>query len=148
MLRQINARLKIMSMVSGRFIRPLILLIDRTLMILHQSAWLVEILAITVKRARINERRSYRHYYGRAVEQAKGKDKKMDQEQINDIMEKGMKPYQRRQALAGRGDNTHLLDACIQAMKHAVEWIEDDRFGEEYISENWYWEMKNLLGGL
>jgi len=69
----------------------------------------------------------------------------MDQEQINDIMEKGMKPYQRRQALAGRGDNTHLLDACIQAMKHAVEWIEDDRFGEEYISENWYWEVKNLL---
>jgi len=69
----------------------------------------------------------------------------MNQEQINDIMAKGMKPYQRRQSLAGRGDNAHLLDACIQAIKNAVEWIEDDRFGEDYINEAWYWEMKDLL---
>lgn len=70
----------------------------------------------------------------------------MNQEQINDIMAKGMKPYQRRRALAGKGDNVYLIDACIKAIKNAVEWIEDDRFGEKYINEDWYWAMKDLLG--
>lgn len=35
--------------------------------------------------------------------------------------------------------------AMIEAMKEAVEWIEDDRFGDDYIQESWYHKMKELL---
>ena len=33
----------------------------------------------------------------------------------------------------------------LEAAKMAIEWIEDDRFDDEYISENWYHEMKAAL---
>ena len=35
--------------------------------------------------------------------------------------------------------------AMLDAIKEAVEWIEDDRFDDDYIMEEWYHKMKNIL---
>ena len=39
------------------------------------------------------------------------------------------------------------LDALRDAIIVAVEWIEDDRFGDDYIMEDWYHQMKSILEG-
>ena len=57
----------------------------------------------------------------------------MKQEDINDL-------------LRHRKHNS-ISDKTTAAMKKAVEWLEDDRAGDDYISEEWYWEMKELLRG-
>ena len=57
----------------------------------------------------------------------------MKQEDINDL-------------LRHRKHNS-ISDKTITAMKKAVEWLEDDRAGADYINEDWYWEMKELLKG-
>lgn len=33
----------------------------------------------------------------------------------------------------------------LHALKEAVTWIEDDRFDDEYIMENWYHDAKKFL---
>lgn len=38
--------------------------------------------------------------------------------------------------------------AMVEAIKDAVEWIEDDRFDDDYIAEDWYHKMKAILGKL
>jgi cell division septum initiation protein DivIVA len=35
--------------------------------------------------------------------------------------------------------------AMLEAIKEAVEWIEDDRFDDDYIMEDWYHKMKHIL---
>ena len=57
----------------------------------------------------------------------------MNQEDINDL-------------LRHRKQNS-ISDKMIAAMKKAVAWMEDDRWDDDYISEDWYWEMKELLKG-
>ena len=57
----------------------------------------------------------------------------MKQEDINDL-------------LRHRKQNS-ISDKTIAAMKKAVEWLEDDRAYDEYITEEWYWDMKRLLKG-
>jgi len=55
----------------------------------------------------------------------------MNQEDINDL-------------LRHRKQNS-ISDKATATMKKAVEWMEDDRAYDEYITEDWYWEMKELL---
>ena len=57
----------------------------------------------------------------------------MKQEDINDL-------------LRHRKQNS-ISDKAITAMQKAVEWLEDDRAGAYHISEEWYWEIKELLKG-
>ena len=60
----------------------------------------------------------------------------MKQEDINDLL--------------SNRPSSQFADKAITAMKKAVEWLEDDRAGDDYISEvteEWYWEMKDLLKG-
>jgi len=38
--------------------------------------------------------------------------------------------------------------SMLEAIKEAVEWIEDDRFDDDYITEEWYQKMKNILSKL
>jgi hypothetical protein len=48
-----------------------------------------------------------------------------------------------RYARAESSERIKELEAvCIEA----VEWIEDDRFDDDYIGEDWYHAMKKLLG--
>ena len=56
----------------------------------------------------------------------------MKQEDINDL-------------LRHRKQNS-ISDKTTAAMKKAVEWLEVDMAGD-YISEEWYWDMKDLLKG-
>jgi hypothetical protein len=37
------------------------------------------------------------------------------------------------------------IPALLNSIKEAVAWIEDDRFDDAYISEEWYHKMKNIL---
>ena len=55
----------------------------------------------------------------------------MRQEDINDLL-------RHRQQKS-------ISDKATAAMKKAVAWLEDDRADDEYITEEWYWEMKRLL---
>ena len=57
----------------------------------------------------------------------------MRQEDINDL-------------LRHRKHNS-ISDKTTAAMKKAVEWLEDARWDDDYISEEWYWDMKDLLKG-
>ena len=55
----------------------------------------------------------------------------MKQEDINDLLR-----HRTQKSISGK---------TISAMQKAVEWLEDDRAGDKYITEEWYWEMKELL---
>lgn len=47
-------------------------------------------------------------------------------------------------------NNARLIAAApemLGAIIDAVEWIEDDRFGDDYIMEDWYHQMKSILEG-
>ena len=57
----------------------------------------------------------------------------MRQEDINDL-------------LRHRKHNS-ISDKAIAAMRKATDWLEDDRAGAYQISEDWYWDMKELLKG-
>jgi hypothetical protein len=44
--------------------------------------------------------------------------------------------------------NAHLIAAApdmLAALVQAVEWIEDDRWGEDYICEEWYSEARAAI---
>ena len=69
----------------------------------------------------------------------------MNQEDVNDLLWKGTPDWRKRQILKAKGVDADFARKAMIAMKDAVEWIEDDRFGENYISEDWYWQMKELL---
>jgi len=69
----------------------------------------------------------------------------MNQEDVNDLLWKGTPTWRKEQILAAKGINSDFIRKSMVAMKKAVEWIEDDRDGDEYIMEDWYWEMKDLL---
>jgi len=49
-----------------------------------------------------------------------------------------------------RGNAKLIAEApsMLEAIKEAVEWIEDDRFDDDYITEEWYHKMKNILSKL
>ena len=55
----------------------------------------------------------------------------MNQEDINDLLR--------------HHKQNSISDKATATMKKAVEWMEDDRAYDEYITEDWYWEMKELL---
>jgi len=57
----------------------------------------------------------------------------MKQEDINDLL--------------SNRPGSKFADKAIKAMQKAVEWLEDDRAGAYHISEEWYWEIKELLKG-
>jgi len=40
------------------------------------------------------------------------------------------------------------LPRMLRAIKDAVEWIEDDRFDDDYIAEGWYHQMILVLHNL
>lgn len=47
-------------------------------------------------------------------------------------------------------NNARLIAAApdmLAAIIDAVEWIEDDRFDDKYICEDWYHKMKSILEG-
>lgn len=45
-------------------------------------------------------------------------------------------------------ENIDLIPEMISSIKEAVAWIEDDRFDDDYISEEWYHDMKAILDKL
>jgi len=63
----------------------------------------------------------------------------MNQEDINDLLKK---PEWRKLQ-----SNSYFSEKAISAMRKATEWLENDRWDDGYINEEWYWEMKELLKG-
>ena len=63
----------------------------------------------------------------------------MNQEDINDLL--NTPEWRKLQS------NSYFSEKATKAMKKAVAWMQDDRWEDDYISEEWYWDMKELLRG-